>query len=372
MTQVTFEVGTIADAIRKAALVAPSKVGNAFDKAAGIMMDINPDDEEVTCVIRATNLDVFYVEALDCILASGPTTSWRLPSNILAEILKNIKPAPGKNVTFSKDTTRERIIVSCGRMKGSVGLIDTASYPEFSIYEGEFSTANDIGGRIDQVAWACAKAGAEPLTGVHFTGEYVVATDGYRVARMPLDMPITTPVTVPANILSGILRQTGKIEIGATPYQMVFRPDPYTQITCSIFALDYPKVMNKVAAITYDGVCRVRKQDLIDLINRALGAAGGDRNPLIQLIIGQGELAAYLVGQDADLGDVVELPGQVAHSRVKLFFSPQYVIDAVGKSPNDLVTLYFTLDANPKIPLKIDGGSGYEAWVATRKSGAPE
>lgn len=371
MTQITFEVGTIADAIRKAALVAPSRVGNAFDKAAGIMINITPDDE-VMCVIQATNLDIFYVEAIDCIVASGQPARWRLPSGILAEILKNIKPAPGKSVTFTKDPAKEMITISCGRLKASIGMIDTSSYPEFSMYEGEFSTANNIGSRIDQVAWATAKAGSEPLTGVHFTGEHVIATDGYRVARMPLDMPIAEPVTVPANILSGILRQTGQVEIGATPHQMVFRPDPYTQITCSIFAMDYPKIADKVSAITYAGEFKIRKQDLIDLINRAMSAAGGDRSPIIQLIVGKGELAAYLMGQDARLGDVVELPGQLAHNRVSLYFSPQYIIDAVSKSPNDLITLQFDLDGNPKIPLKIDGGSGYESWIAARKAATAE
>lgn len=372
MTQITFEVGTVADAVRKAALVAPARVGNAFDKAAGIVFDVNPDDEQVQCLIRATNLDIFYVESLDCVISSGPPAQWRLPSGILADILKNIKTAPGKNVTFSKDPGKEQVTITCGRMKANLGMIDIGSYPEFSIYEGEFSTANNISGRIDQVAWACAKAGSEPLTGVHFTGDYAVATDGYRVVRVPLDMPIAEPVTVAANVLSGILRQTGQIEIGATPHQMIFRPDTYTQVTCAIYALDYPKIMNKVSTMTYNSEFKISKQDLIDLINRALSAAGGDRNPLIKLIIGKGELAAYLVGQDATLGDVVELPGQVMHDRVTLSFSPQYLIDAAGKAPNDLITIHFNNPDTGKVPVKVDGGSGYEAWVALRKSDAPK
>jgi hypothetical protein len=54
-----FENATIADSIAKASRVAPTK-GEAFDKASGILMTLDPEEKTVT--LRSTNLMVFYLE----------------------------------------------------------------------------------------------------------------------------------------------------------------------------------------------------------------------------------------------------------------------------------------------------------------------
>lgn len=373
MTEITFEVSTLTDVIAKAATIAPSKAGNAFDKAAGIMLDITPDDD-VKCVVRATNLDVFYFEVIDVIAASGPATRWRLPSSVLADILKNIKGAPGRTVTLSHAPGgTNRVTLQSGRLRATIGMIDPDMYPEaYIVQPRSFSPTRGIGNRIEMVSWASAKAGSEPLSGVHFNGEYVIATDRYRIARVALTMDLEKPVTVPAGILSTLLKRAGEIEVGSTDTQMVFRPDDYTQITCSIFAMEYPD-LSQIFNRSFDQNFKVNKQEFVDLVNSATAAATGDRSPLLRLIIGRGEVAVMLEGNDAMLGNVMELPGQCDHGRVSLYFTPQYLTDAVGRAPTETVTISYVIDKElvTRVPVRVDGGSEYQAWIAPRSANTP-
>lgn len=368
-TSVTFELGTILDSLLKAALIAPSKAGTAFDKAAGIMLNINPGIAPV-CVVQATNLDAFYIESVPVIEATGAQTRWRLP-HTLAKILDSIPKTAGRLVRFEKDPAGGRVKLTSNRMVATVGTIDPDFYPEFDLYEGEFSTTQGVGSRIEQVAWACAKAGNEPLTGVHFTGEHVIATDRYRVCRVPLKMSITNPITVPAGMLASILKKTGEIEVGATSHHIVFRVNDGCHVYSAIYGNEFPAIEKRVTSFEYDGQISVRKNELSSLINLAMSGSDADRMPLIRLIIGRSELAAYVGGDEVGIGDVVDIPGQATHKRISLYFTPGYVLDAVNRTPGDLVTLSYRVEDESKVPIKIHDGSGFEAWVVSRGPANP-
>lgn len=367
-TSVTFELATILDAIKKAAIVAPARAGTAFDKAAGVMLDLFPSDE-VKVVIRATNLDSFYTEVIECVTISGDATQWRVPANLVAEVLGNITQSPGKTVKFTRSSaTGGRVWIQCGRMKATIGLIDPHLYPEFPRYEGEYSTAGSIGGSIELVSWAAGKAGTEPLSGVHFTGKHLLATDRYRVARVPLEMPISNPVTLPASMLGSLLKRGGDLHIGATDHQVFFRIDDYTLVACAIFPMAYPEINKRLNGMQYDGTFVVRKSSFIRLVNQVIVAAQGNRSPIMQMIIGKSELAAFLKGQEAGIGDVEDLPGQVDHPRVSHYYEPTYLVDAANRAPGDLLTFSYKRENEPKTPIKVEDGTGYEAWVMPRKS----
>lgn len=371
MTEIVFEVGTLADVISKAAIVAPAKAGNAFDKAAGIMLEITPS-EDVKCLIKATNLDVYYLEVVDSISVQGEDVRWRLPSTFMAELLKAIKPMPGKTVKLSQAPGTGVVVIQSGRMRASVGLIDSEYYPEFEVVDPEhLYKVTGLGSRIEAVAWAVAKAGSEPLNGVHFDGTHIIATDNYRVARVPLSIPLAVPVTVPAVALSPLLKRAGEIEVGFTDHQMIIRPDEYTQIVCSIFGLPFPNV-SRLATLTYDHELRINKQDLVDLVNRAAGAAGGDRFPILRVIIGRGEVAVMMQGNERMIGDVLEVPGQCNHARINAYFTPQYIVDALSRAPTDSVTLNYKEENETRQPARIDSGPDYQAWIAPRRAQSDE
>jgi hypothetical protein len=132
--------------------------------------------------------------------------------------------------------------------------------------------------------------------------------------------------------------------------------------------MDYPN-LDPIADRAYDCEFRVNKQDFLDLINSALAAVGGDRSPLLRVIIGKGEVAVMIDGADAMLGNVLELPGQCDHPRVSLYFTPQYLTDSVGHAPTDTVVISYKDENETRIPLRIDGGTDYQAWIAPRSLG---
>src|SRR6478735_9046351 len=102
MTKVVFETATIADAIRKADRVAPGK-DKAFDKAAGIVIEVDPQAEPPV-IIRATNLDVYSMEWMDVLSVEGDVARWRLPSSLLAQVMSKLPIGSGTTVTLEEIT----------------------------------------------------------------------------------------------------------------------------------------------------------------------------------------------------------------------------------------------------------------------------
>lgn len=366
-TTVTFETATLADVVNKAARVAPSKSGNAFDKAAGLLMEVRPD-EEVKCIIRSTNLDVFYIEVCDCLGAEGEPANWRMPSSLLMSAISHLPTGQGKQVEISDNENPRRVNLSSGRMRASMGKMDETTYAEFQpINDITYTSVVGAAGRINQVAWAAAKTGSEPLNGIHFTGEHVVATDRQRMARAPFLVEIPRQVTVPVSIIGQILKQSADVEVGLDQHQIVFRPDDYTQISSVVFALDYPSAaLDRAMRTEYDTMCKVRKEQLLKMISACVGFAGADRDPSISLFLGKKELAVYLTNSDTGyLGDAIDAP-DADHRRAELCFSPKYLTDALNATPGEIVTLGYDID-DKRAPFFVNGGSGFEAWVAPRK-----
>ena len=60
-TTIVFENAILADAVNKAARVSPTK-GAAFDKAAGIVFDVEP--QKRTAFVRSTDLEVSFEQEI--------------------------------------------------------------------------------------------------------------------------------------------------------------------------------------------------------------------------------------------------------------------------------------------------------------------
>ena len=371
MTKVTFETATIADAIKKAARVAPSR-GEAFDKAAGLVVEVNPD-QEPSIVLRATNLDIYYREWIDTVDVEGEATIWRLPAALIASVMATLPIGSGKTVTLEevKQGHGQHLLLKSGKTKAKFNLMMMDHYPEWDIFDpDDMEIIDDLGGRISMVEWAADKSQV-PLCGIYFTGDSLVSTDRYRVARTPLAVPNLPDqdVIVPAGILGSILKQTGEVRIGFTETQMLLMPNETTQLRVVRFAAEYPPRINVIMNPSRTASVEVPKDQLLDIIRRASVFSGDDRMPTIRLFLGSEEVAVML--DNADVGriaDVIDVPGQCAHSRVEMKFTPKFLTDALDKVPNERVTLGYNHETHTPI-IYIDGGSGYEAWVVTRSDG---
>jgi DNA polymerase III sliding clamp (beta) subunit (PCNA family) len=362
--KLTFETATIAEAIKAAERVAPSK-GAAFDKAAGIVMEIDSTSE--TVCIRATNTDIFHMAWVDYVALEGEgKVTWRLPSRLFAAVLGSLPIGTGKQVTMEQKGNQ--LFLEQGRTKPRFNLISPDYYPSWPAFDpADLIPAPDLGGRIGLVEWAAAKSEV-PISGVHFDGEKVVATDKYRLATVPMKVEgLEVPITVPAGLLGTVLKQTGEVLIGITKDQLLIMPDEYTQIRCVIYGQDYPPVdrimennRSHTHTVTFD------KSDLLVLIDRALNFQGSDRTPTLRVFLGLEEIAVMMGNQEIGMiGDVLEVPGQCAHDRVELKFTPKNLQDILSNAPNDKVTFGYNPDKKKSL-VYVDGGSGYEAWAMPR------
>lgn len=375
MSSVTFETAAIADVIKKAAKIAPSK-GAAFDKAAGIVIEFNPASPIPLAVVRATNLDIFMMEWVTVTEWEGEGQRWRLPSSLLAMVMGSLPIGTDKTVTLESTTdgVKWNILLKSGRTRAKFQPIDLSYYPTWGAFDpDEMYPANDLGGRISQVSWAASKNDPK-LAGVYLNGTHAIATDTFRMARVPLEIPsLEHPIIVPSEVLGQILRETGEIQIGKSKDDNTLRvmPDDTTQIKTTLYDTEYPPV-ERVMSRELTHKLKIDRDLFMETMSR-INNFGSDRVAAFQLYIGAEEIALYLEnGEVGSIGDAVELPGECVHpDRYLWYITPKNIMDAVSKSPNKGIELHYNPN-EPKYPLKIDDGAGYEAWVMPRSRPKPE
>lgn len=367
MTKVVFETATLADAIKKASQVAPSR-GQAFDKAAGIVIEVDPT-QLFPVTIKATDTDVYYMEWVDCVSAEGEKATWRLPSKVFAGFVTNLPIANGKQVTVEDILVKEMTMLRLtqDRKVTKFNLMDHEYYPRWDVFDPDALTpVPDIGGKLMMVDWCSAKDDEGVLSGVHMDGKHAIATDKYRFARVPLDIAhIGEPVTVPASVLTQIMKRTGEVKMAIVNGQLQVMPDPTTQIRATLFDQQYPP-LDRVLKFDQPDSITFRKSPLLESVRLAMNFVGSNRTPLLQLFVGQESIAIFMEGADTgSMGDVIEIPGQATHQRIQLRFTPKNLTEALDSAPNDDVTLHYD-QSTPGRPVRLDGGSGYDCWIAMR------
>ncbi len=378
MTKVVFETATLADAIKKADRVAPTK-GTAFDKAAGIVLTIDPGTSLVT--VRATDLRVYSMEWVTALSVAGDEqVEWRVPSKLFATVLNGLPIGTGKEVTLEEITNgRNRFVqLTSGRTRAKFNLMVTDYYPVWDVFDpADLFECDDMGGRIAMVEWAAAKDAEPPLSGVHFTGTHVKATDQYKLTSAPLQMStFIEPFTVPAGILGQILKQTGEVRIGLSQEGMLqIMPEPTVQIKAIVFGVEYPTAgIGRIEALgrALPNRVKVHKEPLLEIMRRASAFSGNERFPVLRVFFGKEEIAVMMDTKEVGvLADMMDVPGYCDHPRIETRFGPDNIIGAIEHIPNDVLTIGYDKD-NPKAPFYIDGGSGYEAWIMPRKGTSTE
>lgn len=365
MAKVVFENATIQDVIGKAARIAPTR-GSAFDKAAGILIEIDPDHGEVT--IRATNTDIFYLEVVDTVKIEADARSlWLLPSITLGALCAKLPIGSGRQITWQDSDGV--LSFSSGKMRGKLGLMTPDYYPIWEPFDpDELEQVSGFGGRVDMVTWAASKQGEPPLTGVHFDGEYAIATDRYRLVRVPCKAePIYKPITVPAAIFAPVSKLLVDAQIAVQGEFLCVMPDEATQIKAIIYGLEYPPIAHLFER-EMSHFFKAKKAPLLEMIERASVMTGSERAPLLKLFIGKQEVAAYMEQSEVGmLGDIVDIPGYADHDYVQINFTPKNLMDAISYAPSEEIEFHYDLDRTGRIkPVKIDGGSGYISLIMPR------
>lgn len=371
MTKITFETAAIADAIKKANKVAPNR-GEAFDKASGIVIEVDPTATPPV-TIRATNLDIFHTEWVDAISVEGAQAIWRVPASLIASVMATLPIGTGSQVTLEEVASglSNKLELVCGRTKAKFNLMMHMDYPRWDIFDPDDLTAvTDLGGRVAMVEWAASNEMGSKYNGVYFDGEKIICTDRYRLTTSPMKIAsMPEPVMVPPRLLGSILKQTGEVMIGFTPNQVLIMPNDQTQLRVVRLANEFPdvsRIMNRERPMFIE----VSKSALLQIIGRAVTFAAQDRMPTLRMFFGKEEIAVMIANEDIGLlGDVLEVPGQAKHDRCEIRFTPKNLTEALDMAPNDKVRIGYDPDL-PSSIMYIDGGSGYESWVVTRKESA--
>jgi DNA polymerase III sliding clamp (beta) subunit (PCNA family) len=370
--RVVFETAAFADSIKKAAIVAPGH-GQAFDKANGIVLNLDPSAANGWQVlIRSTNLDVYRMEWLDPEEIDGlaPST-WRLPSKAFSSLISSLPIGSGKTVTLEEGVNglQRFVRVTSGRMKARFNLIQYEGYPGWSVFDpSKLSQAMDLGARISQVEWAADSSGQPPLAGVHFDGTHAVATDKYRLVCAPVEIPgLTEPITVPSGLLAQLLRQTGEIKVGVDGGQLLLMPDESIQIRCVLFGTEYVAT-RKIRENEYEHTVKVKKASILDMLQRAQSYGASDRDAAMRVFIGEEEVCVMMANQEIGvISDALEVPGQANHERFEILFTPKNLIEPISNSPSEEVIIGYT-PGSPNRIVRFDGGSGYLAFAMPRKT----
>lgn len=360
--RVVFENATIADSISKAARVAPTK-GEAFDKASGILMTLDPEENTVT--LRSTNLQVFYLEVVDAIEVDSEAT-WRFHASTIAAVVAKLPIGSGKNVSFEQKGGE--IHMKSGRTTAKFRAMDASYFPKWEPFDPDkLEMVPDLGARIQQVEWAAMEGNEAIYAGIHLDGEHVMATDRIRMAVAPCEAePIYKPITIPAGILKPVMTNLRDVAVGIDEGMFLLMPDVSTQLRTRIYDKDYPNIKPLLARELPQSV-KFRKQALLEIIERAEIFAQRDRSPKMTFIIGKGEIAVMCADADMGLlGDAIELDGQCDHPRHRVMFTPKNLKEALNAAPSDEVEFQYNTE-EPTKPIRIDGGSGYVALVMPRK-----
>lgn len=177
--------------------------------------------------------------------------------------------------------------------------------------------------------------------------------------------PIFRPVTVPAGIFKSF-SHLRDVAIGLDENMLLMMPDQMTQIRTVIYDIAYPDLRKAIEKKHLPDSIKFKKADLIAMIKLASVFGMKERIPRLTVFIGAEELAVMMTeAEEGLLGDVLDLPGQCTHDRVKIFFTPKNISDALEAAPSEEVVLYYDHEEPGRI--RLDGGSGFEALIMPRR-----
>lgn len=336
-----FEVATLADAVSKANRIAPTK-GAAYDRSAGIVLEVNPDNLTEPVVIKATDLDVTFRQVVSVLEVGDEPVTWRVPAVLFNGVMSTLPIGVGSQVRLA-DNGDGYLYFICGKTKAKLRLI-TTEFPTIPKYDADaLATVPGFAKRLAQVAWATDSRQGGILGGVHLDGEYLYACDRQVMAMVPCVVPITSPVTAPLSDISALIKNTADVALRADTDRIELMPDAYTQTTCILFAGDYPNVKGLIKD-THTGKVIINTAALTAALDRMLVLVKSERYPVTTIKIGDGSM--YLEMEVPDVGkiaDEIEVQGGEASPKepFHITFSPDNLKSALQASGRETVSIEY-------------------------------
>lgn len=336
MTQkAIFEIAALADAVNKANRIAPNK-GAAFDRAQGIVFDIDPLRFGEECLIMSTDLDVTFRAKVNFMEVGDTKCLWRISSSLVNGFMSTLVVGSGASVTlqeFAKDPSCLYFV--SGKTKAKLRFI-SGDFPTIDAYDpDQLATVPNFAKRLAQVVWACdAKGSSGPLAGVHLDGQRLIACDRQALAMVPCVVPVDRPVTVPLSDVSALIKNTAEVAMRADTFHLQIMPDAWTQATCVLIGDQYPNVVPLLKE-SYTKSFEISNEVWKNALERTMVMSKSERYPVTTLEIGDGTLKIEIdAGEAGRIVDEIDIKGgQVSETEpFRVIFTPTILQSALAAS----------------------------------------
>lgn len=359
--QIEIETAAFADAAQKAARVSPTK-GAAFDRAAGLVLEVHPDKPRQV-VIKATDLETTFLTRLVAAKCDGQGGSWRLNAHVLAGFVAQLPTGPGSTVKL-KDRD-EKVVLTSGRTKANLQTIDLTSFPPFTEYdETGMALVPNLAQAVQQVAWAVDRD-HDVLAGVHIDGNRLVGCNRAVAAEVPCAAPVEEPITAPLQALGNAMKNTAEVRIKAAKKRLFLMPDQDTQATSRIYAEKYPDLdpMRRMVE-GHPHSFEIGVEVFGEAIRRQMVLCKGDRYPLIKLVVQDKSLAIEMdVPELGTIEDEIDCKGG-APTSVDIWFTPTVLTNALAAAKSPIVSVAYK---GLLEPIAITDGAGYRCIAMPRR-----
>lgn len=333
-----FEVTTFADAIRKAARVAPTK-GAEFDKAAGIVIEVDPTAFHEKVVIKSTRLDVSIRIHCNVLELGDEAATWRVPSKLLSGLVSTLPVSSGTEIKLL-DKGDGELYFQCGKTKARIRQI-RGDYPAIPKHDHDkMKVVEGLAARLSQVSWAVDRGALNVLGGVHMDGEWLVAGTTSRIAVVPCKIDLDAPITAPLHEIASIIKNTSEVKMLTTDNHIVLAPDAYTQGTSTLIEGAYAKFKPLLEDKSTHS-CVISAEKLASTLDRVLTLAESERNPATNFEFGDGVLTIEMdVPEVGKTVDEIEMDGG-GSTPMKMRFDANVVKSIVNASGRGLITIKY-------------------------------
>jgi len=357
-----FAVNTpdIVDAVKRASRVAP-KSGSSFDTCQGLQFEI----QGTSLVVKASDGDTNYRQQIPLIKASTTMLPFRLPSRVLASYMGQLPTGEGSVCEVTRELNAPRVAIATEVSSGQFGVIVTDGFPQFTAFAEDLSFT-DVEGLADQlgrVSWACSRDSV-PLDGVHFDGEWLVATNRSVIARVRCPIELEEPVTAPlASVASALTGYKGPVRLAISD-RLHLSPDDDIEVSTTLYTQPYPDVQEAIERLCEGGrPTQINRDALIAALGRIISLVSEDRYTPADFTVDGHELR--ITAEISSLGrveEVIVMEDDLQGEPLTLRLNPKMIRHALESAGGVNVTVEWPESEGFK-PVRISNGSTFEAVV---------
>jgi DNA polymerase-3 subunit beta len=263
-----------------------------------------------------------------------------IPFKQLNDIINKLT-ADELDLTINKN----QAVIKCSRSRFALNLGVLNEFPNYNVLnndEGLKVNCSEFISVISDVNYATSNNEKRPiLTGVNF-GEYVVATDSFRLARIDKDLGLRCTIARNdiENLIS-ILKGSESVLIRNTKNTATFEFDDTIYMT-RLLDGNYPDTSRLIAKDCYYTI-KVDRQRLIESIERV--NIFNEEYKTIILDVNNGVLK--LSSNATQVGDATDLLECECNNNIKFACNGDYLKEALSKFKRDTITLNLVSNIKP-------------------------